>query len=484
MHAALLISACLALQSPPAVDEASALDQALAGLVVSDGLTEDAVATMAATTSWDVLARQQALTVADAGTLSAAAAFIPRISASAGYTRLSDIEAPVFGGGDAARFVVVQGAAGPVGDRTLIAAADFSFPVYLDVYSVRAGVTVPISDYVWRLAQSFGAASETQRAAQLDVDVGRVKAAADARVLFLSAARLHALALVSEKARTTAETRIGDVQRAFDVGAASSADVLRVQAAASSARLFEQRARSGAEVADAQLRTLVHAPASQRIAVGEDVFKRAPDVSSLLDTSEQALVDEALAQRLEPRVLIAQIAALEAQERSSWAGLAPRLDLTAASIGGNPHPRFVPAVDEYNTTWEAGALLSWTPSDIPAALATSSSLHARAQQLLAQKNALLDGIRVEIATALAAARDANVALTTTTEGRAAAEASYRARADLYQAGRATLVELADAETELLRARVEAVNAHVDARIAVVRLARATGRDVAALAPAR
>jgi hypothetical protein len=33
---------------------------------------------------------------------------------------------------------------------------------------------------------------------------------------------------------------------------------------------------------------------------------------------------------------------------------------------------------------------------------------------------------------------------------------------------------------LLRARVEAVNAHVDARLAVVRLARATGRDVAAV----
>jgi outer membrane protein TolC len=109
---------------------------------------------------------------------------------------------------------------------------------------------------------------------------------------------------------------------------------------------------------------------------------------------------------------------------------------------------------------------------------------------------------MEITTALAAVRDADVALVTTTEGRTAAEASYRARVDLYQAGRATLVELADAETEfgrsapefintfkslagrqgfeLLRARVEAVNAHVDARLAVVRLARATGRDVAAV----
>ncbi len=311
--------------------------------------------------------------------------------------------------------------------------------------------------------------------------MGRIKAATDARVAFLSAARLHALALVAEKAHKTAETRIGDVQRAFEVGAASSADVLRVQAAASSSRLFEQRAKSGAEVADAQLRTLVHAANTQRIAVGEDVFKSAPDLSALLAKSEQQLVDEALEQRVEPRVLTAQIAALEAQERSSWSAMAPRLDVTATTIGGNPHPRFVPAVDTYHQTWDAGALLSWTPSDIPAAMAASSTVHARGQQLLAQKNALLDGIRMEIATALAAVRDANVALVTTTEGRTAAEASYRARADLYQAGRATLVELADAETELLRARVEAVNAHVDARLAVVRLARATGRDVAAVA---
>jgi hypothetical protein len=125
----------------------------------------------------------------------------------------------------------------------------------------------------------------------------------------------------------------------------------------------------------------VHAPNTQHIAVGEDVFKSAPDLSALLAKSEQELVDEALEQRLEPRVLTVQMSALQAQERSSWSALAPRLDVVANSIGGNPHPRFVPAVDAYNTTWEAGAVLSWTPSDIPAALASSSTVHARGQQL-------------------------------------------------------------------------------------------------------
>jgi outer membrane protein TolC len=50
------------------------------------------------------------------------------------------------------------------------------------------------------------------------------------------------------------------------------------------------------------------------------------------------------------------------------------------------------------------------------------------------------------------------------------------RKELLVLERATAVELVDAESEVTRARIAALSARVDLRIALVQLARATGAD--------
>ena len=56
------------------------------------------------------------------------------------------------------------------------------------------------------------------------------------------------------------------------------------------------------------------------------------------------------------------------------------------------------------------------------------------------------------------------------------------RRELFRNGRATSVELTDAETELVRASLDVVNARVELRVARARLLHATGRDVPPEAP--
>ena len=51
------------------------------------------------------------------------------------------------------------------------------------------------------------------------------------------------------------------------------------------------------------------------------------------------------------------------------------------------------------------------------------------------------------------------------------------RRALFQNGRATSVELTDAETERSRAQLEAIATRIDQRIAAARLRHALGRDV-------
>ena len=73
--------------------------------------------------------------------------------------------------------------------------------------------------------------------------------------------------------------------------------------------------------------------------------------------------------------------------------------------------------------------------------------------------------------------EAEAAIASASRGLAAAEESYRVRRALFQNGRATSVELTDAETERSRAQLEAIGTRIDQRIATARLRHALGRNV-------
>lgn len=118
--------------------------------------------------------------------------------------------------------------------------------------------------------------------------------------------------------------------------------------------------------------------------------------------------------------------------------------------------------------------MTWTLSDIPGAGARTRSAEAKARKTAADRDALSDRIRLEVMSARNEVEEARVSVVTTARGLSAAEESYRARRLLFQNGRATTVELLDAETDLTRARLDALGAHIDARVAAVRLDYATG----------
>lgn len=71
-------------------------------------------------------------------------------------------------------------------------------------------------------------------------------------------------------------------------------------------------------------------------------------------------------------------------------------------------------------------------------------------------------------------RTAASAIETSSRRAAAAETSYRTRHDRFLADKATTVELTEAQTELLNARLEAVAARVAIRRARARIAYVVG----------
>ncbi len=455
---------------------ASTVDARFAALFQRGGLTAEDSARRAAGTSPDLRARQQTTAASEAAEDSARAGWIPRLSASAGYQRLSDIDAPLLGT-PAARFVASPAAPGLATATTpLLVLPDIRFPVYLNAYTLQARLTIPLSDYVLRVPPSVAAASQSTKAAASDERSGKLKVMADARVAYYQWVRGKGQLIVAEQALVQARERLDDAKKGLSAGSLSRADVLRAESLVENSTLLVERARNAVTFAEDQLRVVTHEPGTG-YEVGEDVLS---DVGPMPGGSDlDSLQRDALARRHELRTLDHSAASLREQAKVARAGIFPRLDVSGGILYANPNPRYQPAEDAFHATWDVGVTLSWTPTDIPAASASGAALAAREKVVEAQKEALRDGLSLEIKQAWLAGNEAQVAIVSSKKALASAEEAYRVRRDLFRNGRGILVEVLDAETELTRARLELINAHIDARIARVRLLRASGRDEAA-----
>ena len=439
-------------------------------------LTAEEVARRARDTSFEVRARADERDAADEAAEQARAGFLPRLSGTARYTRVSNLTIPTLGN------LVVAPTPGPVDPATTpLLAVPVGFPVVVDQYLAQGTLQIPLSDYFLRLPQAHAAATANARAAALTEQAARLRVATDARVAYYSWVRASLATGIARQGLEQARGHLADVKTAAGAGTASRADVLRVESQVASAELLLIHALNQAAIAERQLRTAMHDPSGQPYEIGETIDQPLAGAIAAV-TGEAALESlrvEAATQRLEPRAIVEGAgAAREAAAAALSAGL-PRLDAVGNAIYANPNPRIFPQAAVYKGTWDASVQVSWAFTDLPGAMAARRQGRARASALEAERSQLLDAIGLEVTGAAHALSEARAAIETTRRGVGSAEESYRVRRVLFQNGRATSVELTDAETELTRARLELVNAQIDLRQANAKLIHALGRDAGA-----
>lgn len=463
--------------APPAAPTASAT-----------ALTADDVARRAQRTSYDVRARGEARAAADAALDQANAAFLPRLSGTARYTRLSNLTPPALG-----NIVVAPPNAPPNTpvDPNSLVAVPFTFPVIVNQYAAQATLQVPLSDYLLRLAPARAAAESGLRAATLDETATRSNVGLDARLAYYDWVRAHKQAEVARAALAQARGHLDDVRKGADVGTASPADVLRVESQVASAELLVTRADNARDLGLQRLRTIMHDESDRPYSFSDEFDLASASAAGAAGTPSSlaaggappsaaalaALATEAADRRPELRALDAAAEAARRQAGVARAGSLPRLDAVGNAIYANPNPRIIPQDATYRGTWDATIQLSWSPTDIPTAEAGRRAALARAAQLEAERAAALDAVRLEVDRAARLQAESRTAVGTARRGLRAAEESYRVRQLLFRNGRATSVELTDAETELTRARLEVIAAEIDLRVAGARLEHALGRDI-------
>jgi outer membrane protein TolC len=437
-------------------------------LGVSGGLTAEELAVRAVATSNTVEARRSDLASANANASRASDGYIPKVTVTARYTRLSDL------GTNSAGSVVVAPTVpnGAVQAGDPLVSVPLSFPTLLNQYSIGASLQIPVSDYFLRVAKSEAQAGFAKEAAESNLISAERAAATDARGLYYQWVGARLATLVAESALEQARAHGEDVRHAVDAGTASKADALRIEfRIADSERVLEAARHSAADLEE-QIRIARHDGAEQRYAVGEDVRGELPAFGLPERLPELALY--ASSHRPE---LAAAKARVEVSSRSAdleRAALYPRLDLIANAAYANPNSRVFPQKDEFRGTWDAGAQLTWVVSDIPGAHSAAKSAQASSAAAQAEARSLEDTVRRQVSAALQALLDARSAIQTSERGLQAAEESYRVRRALFQNGRATSTELLDAELDLTQARRAALGARLELRMARARLEFAVG----------
>src|SRR5580704_1900129 len=210
------------------------------------GSTATQAGDRAAQTSWSAKAAQATLVSAAARVDGAWAAFLPRLTATGKYTRLSNFTPPSFGSGnlvgtdaggallDPATFY--SPTLNPNGPTHLFPFA-FSFPLVLNNYLLQANITVPISDYLFRIDQTYTAATHSREAAHWDVVTARAASQASGRVAYYTWMNARGAVIVAVQTLNDQKTHLRDARNQFAAGNASKADELRADTAVASADL-------------------------------------------------------------------------------------------------------------------------------------------------------------------------------------------------------------------------------------------------------
>jgi outer membrane protein TolC len=464
-----LITGCLvaAARSRPAV--AADLDAELAAMTgQAGGLTAAEAGRRAAQTSFEARGKLDEVRATAAEVDRAFQGFYPRLSLMGRYTRLSELEAPVLGNVVAAPTLP----AGPLPPGAPLVSVPLRFPILLDQTFVQLNLTVPVSDYLARVAPALASARHGEAGARLDAERARQAAALQGKMAYYAWVRAQFQRLVAAQTLRQAEAHRAAVKSARDFQRASDADLLQAEARVADAQLLLARTGNFIAATLRQVRLALHETAGRPLSIG-DRFDE--DAAGAPDAAE-ALEARALARRVELKALDERIAALGEQRRAARGAAWPRLDAFANGYLANPNARVLPPEQRWQESWDVGVQLSYTFNELPGASAQERALEARREALASQRAALADAIRAEVSEAARALADAGAALDSTRVSLKAADEALRVRRLLFSAGEASAVQVVDAEAELLGARLQRIAALVDRQAARARLEHALGEE--------
>lgn len=304
--------------------------------------------------------------------------------------------------------------------------------------------------------------SASLRAAAQDVDTQRATREATARAIRFEVeagwwqyARARGSVVLAERSVARAEADQDRVAALREVGMATESNVLEAAAGLANAELQRIRSLSAVQSTqdDLELRTGVAAPAN-----GWSIVL--PPDRALTESTAEA-VATALAERPEFDAIDASLRANGHLVRENRWALAPTVAPFAGFEVGRPLPYVVPPRDTFETAWQVGIAVRWSPNQHVTTRAQGQIIDASAEVLEAERRRVALAIEREVIEAHARLRIATEALPAAEALVRASRAAYEARVAEVELGAAVAADLAAArdalavaEQHLLVARIE------------------------------
>ncbi|MEO0322344.1 MAG: efflux RND transporter permease subunit [Myxococcota bacterium] len=413
---------------------------------------------------------------ADAAVREARVALFPRLDLSARYTRLSNIDNdPIIDlGSQAAGAVPLVEDPAVRGILEGLLLTDSSIEVFRNQYALRATASYPVSDLFLQILPGYRATQDVRAAAEAQATVTEAELRMQAKETFYGHVRARSLFAVAAHRRLLAADRLRRARAAFAAGQVPAVDVRVAEALDASAAIGVSSARAGVDASAEALRALLELPEGP-LQVAEDVNAALPPPPAPLPV----LVERARAARPEVLALRAAVAANAGQADAARGSRYPSLVLAAGVDYANPNTLYVPQRERFDASWDVSAILRWSPNDLATGGARLAGAEARLATAEADLRALDQAIRVEVADAYARYEAAREARELARAGVLAAEAAFEARERAWEVGSGAIGDVFDADVELTSARVQQIDAAIEARIAQARLDRATGAGAVA-----
>jgi outer membrane protein TolC len=398
---------------------------------------------------------------------------IPSLSASAGYTRLSEL---------------------PASDTSLsFMGYNISFPSLPNVFSFGLDMQYPVFTG-FRVKENIAISG-------LQVDAKNLARESAKRALAFDVRRAYWEAVRADYNRSTLEQNLELMRqnselatRQLGEGVATRADELSAQMRLeqstedlADARALQKRAfltlasLTGEDIAALGISTAAEdarEPFDLSTAPDDTGPAGGPAAGGSTKVDEAALVAEAIARRPETRGAELSRRLAEHGIALARSALYPTVALTGSYTYADPNQRVAFQTDPtlFTGTWALGLMLSYDIGGIPAALDDIKAQGLAAAKAGSDEVRQRNSVAMDVEDCLVALERASRALELTSSMVAQAEENLRVVQGRVAAGTAKDIDLSSARFDLLRIRFAVTNKRIDVLIARADLARATAAE--------
>jgi outer membrane protein len=374
---------------------------------------------------------------------------LPSLKASAGYTRLSDIEPPQ---------ILFPGADKPVA----------LFPVYVNNYMGKVSLNETIFSG-FRLRYAMESQKLLEDATRLDAVKDKDEVVFNIANAYISIYKLEQSIKIVDENLNSLDQRITETKKLEAQGVVLHNDELRLELQKSNIQMSRIDLQNNLAIAEYNFNILIGRNEKSDVVIDTTIVANQA-VLQPLDT----YLDEALKNRSDLQALSTRRRSLENNVKVARTGYYPQLAIAANYYDSRPNPRIIPPQDVFVSTWDAGVVMSWDLMNLYSNKHVIADTRIQLRQSEEVQSQLVDAIKMDVNQSYVTCQQAAQKIELTKVSVQQSEENFRIVNSQYNSSLALTSDLVDANLVMLQAKVSQTLARADALLSYYRLMKSTG----------